>query len=78
MAETRRWEVLAPARRVRDLTLERRIASLGSLALAAEAEKARHRLKMPKLRSFIVAISGLCEYALSFNGEPELVCYCSP
>jgi hypothetical protein len=29
MAETRRWDVLAFARRVRDLTEDRRIASLG-------------------------------------------------
>jgi len=56
MADTRRWEVLAPARRVRDLTFERRIASLGSLGLAAEAERVKHKLKMPNSRSFIVAI----------------------
>lgn len=65
MAETRRWEVLAPARRVNDLTFERRMASLGSLGLAAEAERARHRVKMPNLRSFMVAVGRLGVYALS-------------
>ena len=67
MAETRRWEVLAPARRVRDLTFERRMASFGSFGLAAETERVRHRLKMPNSRSFIVAICRLWECALSLS-----------
>jgi len=36
MAETRRWEVLAFARKVRDLTFDNRIASFGGFFAANE------------------------------------------
>lgn len=43
MAETRRWEVFAFARRVRLLTFERRMAFLGALAAFVESGRVERR-----------------------------------
>ncbi len=65
MAETRRWDVTAPSRRVRDLTWERRIASAGLGAASAMEESARSAKTREEIDGMCIVVTDLSCKSLS-------------